>query len=275
MKQDLSRFGILGESEPMRELADWTHAAAPHWDTILITGERGTGKELLAQAIHRLGPTRGAELVIVDCAALHPAMAEAALFGHERGAFTGALNRRIGYLEAAHEGSVFLDEIGSLPLETQGRLLRFLESRTLTRIGAVKPLKIRTRIIAATNRDIHSDCRNGRFLPDLYDRLCVLQVRTPPLRERCGDIPILIQHFMGEDNFHRLGRNVLQILERYSYPGNIRELRNLSRRLTVFYPEGRIQLRRIHRIAPEIKNQVDRRAACSAQRQEGITAAID
>ncbi|MBN2326467.1 MAG: sigma-54-dependent Fis family transcriptional regulator, partial [Candidatus Omnitrophica bacterium] len=186
-------------------------------------------------------------------------------FGHERGAFTGALNRRIGYLEAAHEGTVFFDEIGSLPLETQGRLLRFLEARTLTRIGAGKPLKIRTRIIAATNRDIEGDCQNGQFLSDLYDRLCVLQVRTPPLRERCGDIPILIQHFMGQDNFNRLNRNALRTLECYSYPGNIRELRNLSRRLAIFYPEGRIQLRHMQRIAPEIVNKEDKCAVSAAK----------
>lgn len=251
MKRDLSRFGIIGASLAMHELYEWIYAAAPHWDTILITGERGTGKELLAKAIHRLGPTRGREPVIVDCAALHPATVEAALFGHERGAFTGAVKKKIGFLESAHDGAVFLDEIGALPLETQGRLLRFLEERTITRIGSSVPIHIRARIIAATNRDILRDSYEGLFLSDLYDRLSVLHVQIPPLRDRRGDVLLLLQHFLGKDHFSRLTNDALQVMEEYSFPGNVRELRNICRRLVVFHPQDRIEKRHLLSLMPQ------------------------
>lgn len=247
MNRDLSDFGLLGTSSVMQQLGEWVYTAAPHWDTILITGERGTGKELLAKAIHRLGPTRGAEPVIVDCAALHPTTIEAALFGHERGAFTGAVQRKMGFLEAAHEGTVFLDEIGALPIDIQGRFLRFLEERTLSRIGSNTPIHIRTRIISATNRDIALDAEKGTFLPDLYDRLCVLQIHTPPLRSRHGDIPLLLHYFLGEAHFKRLTQETVAYLDRYPFPGNVRELRNLCRRLIVFHPTGVIDREDIQR----------------------------
>lgn len=251
MKRDLTKFGMIGESQAMRELTDWVYAAAPHWDTVLIAGERGTGKELLAKAIHRLGPTRGSEPVIVDCAALHPTTVEASLFGYERGAFTGAINRKIGFLESACDGTVFLDEIGALPLEIQGRLLRFLEERTITRIGATVPIQIHTRIVAATNRNILSDSYDGTFLSDLYDRLSIFHVTIPPVRERQGDIPLLLQHFLGEDSYSRLADGALRFLEAYSFPGNVRELRNICRRLIVFHPQGSIEKQDILSLMPQ------------------------
>jgi two-component system, NtrC family, response regulator len=263
MKRDLSKFGIIGASVVMQELYEWVYAAAPHWDTILITGERGTGKELLAKAIHRLGPTRGREPVIVDCAALHPATVEAALFGHERGAFTGAVNKKIGFLESAHDGAVFFDEIGALPLETQGRFLRFLEERTITRIGASSPIRIRARIIAATNRNIMSDSYTGLFLSDLYDRLSVLHVQTPPLRERRGDISLLLQHFLGKDYFSRLTNDALQTLDEYSFPGNVRELRNICRRLVVFHPKEQIYNQHLIPLMPQPAAVEETNSLCS------------
>ena len=240
MHKDLSKFGILGKSAVMQGLAEKVSAAAPHWDSILLTGERGTGKELLAKAVHLLGPTRGASPVIIDCATLHTATVEATLFGYERGAFTGAVHRKIGFLEAAHQGTVFLDEISSLPLEAQGRLLRFLEEQTINRIGALTSIRIKTRIISATNRDLAVDMANGAFLPDLYDRLSVLNIESPPLRNRHGDLPMLLDHFIGADERTRFTKDCIKFLNEHPFYGNVRELRNLCRRLRVFHPKGRI-----------------------------------
>ena len=245
---DLSKYHILGKSRIMLDLAAWVRAAAPEWDTILITGERGTGKELLAKAIHRMGPTRGATPVTVDCAALHPATVESILFGHERGSFTGAVRRKIGFLESAHEGSVFLDEIGTLPLDIQGRFLRFLEEGTVTRIGAGKPVSIKTRVIAATNRPLLVEVERGAFLPDLFDRLNVLHIDTPPLRERDGDIVLLVEHFTDKRSLKRFTDDALEFLHEYPFPGNVRELRNLCRRLTVFQPKGSINQSVVERL---------------------------
>lgn len=234
MSTNLEQFHIIGNSRPMRELADWLYTAAPHWDPVLITGERGTGKELLAHAIHALGPTRGKPMTIVDCASLHPATLESTLFGHERGAFTGALHRHIGYLELAHESSVFFDEITSLTPEAQGRLLRFLEEKTITRVGGTHPIAIRTRILAASNRDMIREIKEGRLLPDLYDRLNVFPVQLPPLRQRDGDVLLLAEHFLGKAQLEAISADIKAELASYDYPGNIRELKNLCRRLCVF-----------------------------------------
>lgn len=239
MKRPFFRHGLIGESDAMRALEEHVKLAAPTWETILLNGERGTGKERLAAAIHKLGPTRNGSLVTIDCAALHAATAESVLFGHERGAFTGAVNRRIGLLELGHQGSVFLDEIGLLPLELQGRLLRFLEERTVQRLGALKPSTIRTRIIAAANRDLARDAAEGRMLPDLYDRLNVIPLRVPPLRDRGNDILLLIEQF-DRDVFNRLDDGARQALLDHSWPGNVREAASLCKRLRVFHPEGMI-----------------------------------
>lgn len=234
----LTRHHIIGESPAMRALAHWVETAARQWDTILITGERGTGKELLAKAIHILGPTPpNKSPVIVDCASLHASTAESVLFGHERGAFTGAVNKHIGLLEAANGTSLILDEISQLSLELQSRFLRFLEEGTVRRIGATDTKKIRTRIIAATNRNLEEDVRRGLFLPDLYDRLNVLHVECPPLRERGEDVFVLMKHFLKKGVVSRLDDEARHLLQTYPFPGNIRELRNLCRRLMIFHPD--------------------------------------
>lgn len=240
------RLGLLGSSPAMKTLQEQVVLAAPHWDTVLLFGERGTGKELLARAIHRLGPTRGSAPILVDCAAIHPSTAESELFGHERGAFTGAVHKRIGLFEQAHEGSIFLDEISTLPLDVQGRFLRFLEEGTLRRVGSNKPIQIRTRIIAASNRDLAIQAREGLFLADLYDRLNVLRLSPPPLRKRGDDVPLLLNHYLHDETHtktkqtNRIHPEAMQFLMEYHWPGNIRELRNLCRRINVFHPTGNV-----------------------------------
>ncbi len=237
MENAFKQFAIIGESRAMQTLAEQTFIVAPLWDTILITGERGTGKELLAKTIHKLGPTKGKPLTIVDCAALNPSTVESVLFGHERGSFTGAVHRHIGYLEACDGGTLFLDEIGALPLDIQYRLLRFIEEQTVTRIGSVHARKVHTRILAATNRNLEQASVNGHFLPDLYDRLNILPLFMPPLRERESDALLLFSHFMRQNSGHRLTKEAKEYVLNYSYPGNVRELRNLCRRLLAFHPD--------------------------------------
>lgn len=236
LEQNLKRFHLIGESEAMQSLASWIHIVAPLPDHVLMTGERGTGKELAAGAIHKLSQIRGAEFVTVDCSALHHATLEASLFGYERGAFTGAVNKRIGFIELADGGTLFLDEISTLPLDVQCRFLRFLEQGTITRIGSAKTQKVRTRVIAASNRNLHEEVKANRFMPDLYDRLNVFQTVIPPLRERGDDILLLLESFLGKQ-YEQITDDAKDYLLHYSFPGNVRELRHLSRRLAVFYPQ--------------------------------------
>lgn len=236
-RDPLSRFGIVGGSPAMQAVAQWILTAAPLWDPVLLTGERGTGKELAAKAIHKLGPCRGGPMVTVDCAALHAATAESALFGHERGSFTGAASRHTGLLEEADGGTLFVDEIGLLPLELQARFLRFLEDGTLRRVGGKGRVRSRARVVAATNRDLRLESAAGRFLPDLFDRLNVFPLRLPPLRERRDDLIPLVRHWLG-GNAGRLDETAVEALRRHDFPGNVRELRNLCRRVEVFHPAG-------------------------------------
>ncbi|RJP35339.1 MAG: sigma-54-dependent Fis family transcriptional regulator [Candidatus Omnitrophota bacterium] len=259
MKYDLGKFKIIGRSQAMQDLADCVFSAAPLWDTILLTGERGTGKELLAHAIHKSGPTKGGNLVIVDCAALNASTVESVLFGHERGAFTGAVNRHVGFLESADGGTLFLDEIGSLPIEIQGRFLRFLEEQTVARVGAVSHRRIHTRILAATNRNLRREAARGHFLPDLFDRLNVIPILTPPLRKRDGDALLLFHHFMGKGSRDRLKKDAENFLLDYAYPGNVRELRNLCRRLCVFHSEKAVDKNTILRYLSAGNDSVDLR----------------
>ncbi len=233
---NLRRFKIIGKSPAMQRVSNQIYTIAPLPDHVLITGERGTGKELAAHAIHKLSQYRGNDMVTIDCAALHPSTAEASLFGNERGAFTGAVNKRIGYIESAEGGTLFLDEISTLPLELQVRFLRFLEEGTITRIGNTKPKEIHVRVIAASNKILQQEVDQHRFLPDLYDRLNVFQVTMPPLREREQDCLLLLEHFMGK-SFNQLTDEAKDYIRDYPFPGNVRELRHLSRRLTVFYPD--------------------------------------
>lgn len=224
---------IVGESAAIREVKRMIEALARDGRvTVLIRGETGTGKELVARAIHASGWRRSGPFVAVALAALPQTTVGAELFGYERGAFTDAHRRRIGYLEKAHRGVLFLDEIGDLPLETQVQLLRFLEEREFHRLGSTEPVRVDVQVLVATNADLEDLVRQGKFREDLYHRLKVCEIRLPPLRERPEDIPALVDHFLGilRERGRRvvsIAPDVLEALRRYDWPGNVRELRNV------------------------------------------------
>ncbi len=231
--------GMVARSQQMLELFAFIERLARYPTTALVTGESGTGKELVARALHDLSPRRDRSFVTCNCTTLAPTLLESELFGHVRGAFTGADRDRKGLFEAAHGGSIFLDEIGELPLGVQVKLLRVLENREIKRIGSPEPIRIDIRVIAATNRDLSDMVRQGTFRDDLFYRLNVGAVHLPPLRQRVEDIDPLVQHFIGIFN-QRLGRTiagvsppVLAIFQRYPWPGNVRELANVIERATV------------------------------------------
>jgi two-component system NtrC family response regulator len=231
--------GIIGESGRMQEVLSLVHRVAASDVTVLIQGESGTGKELIAQAIHYASPRASGPLVKVNCAALPETLLESELFGHEKGAFTGAVATRQGRFELAHGGTLFLDEIGDLPLHLQVKLLRVLQEREFERVGSNRPVSIDVRLIAATHRDLAALVKAGRFRDDLYYRLDVVTIVVPPLRERREDIPPLIDHFMRQfaganrKRISGLTRESRELLLRYDYPGNVRELENLIERAVV------------------------------------------
>jgi two-component system response regulator PilR (NtrC family) len=228
--------GLIGKSAPMREVADIVSRVAPLKATVLISGESGTGKERVARALHAGSENAGGPFIPLDCGAIPPTLIESELFGHVKGAFTGADTARTGLFEAARRGTIFLDEVGELPLSLQPKLLRVLQERRVKPVGATDEVPIDCRVIAATNRDLEAEVRAGRFREDLYFRLNVLQLELPPLRERREDIPLLIAAFV--ERFSREhGRPVksvapgaMQRLLDFSYPGNVRQLENIIER---------------------------------------------
>jgi transcriptional regulator with PAS, ATPase and Fis domain len=192
---------------------------------VLVHGETGTGKELIARALHERSPRRDQPFVPINCAALPESLIESELFGHERGAFTGAIDRKTGLFEVAHRGTVFLDEIGELSLPLQSRLLRVLETQEFFRVGGTRPVKVDVRIVSATNRDLPAEVDAGRFRGDLYYRLNGVTLRVPPLRERRGDIPLLVRHFLDRGGSGRMiDLEAVEVLKAYDWPGNVREL---------------------------------------------------
>ena len=209
---------------------------------MLIEGESGTGKELVARAIHRLSPRRARAFIAVNVGALPESLLESELFGHEKGAFTGAAERRLGRFELADGGTLFLDEIGEIPGSTQVKLLRVLEEREVTRVGGGQTIPVDVRVVAATNRPLRDDVEQGAFRPDLYYRLNVLRIYLPPLRERRADIPLLVRRFVREFSaqhdrpFHGISAEALSLLVSYAWPGNVRELRNLVESMVVLAP---------------------------------------
>ncbi|MGH7673242.1 MAG: sigma-54 interaction domain-containing protein, partial [Gemmatimonadales bacterium] len=215
--------------------------------TVLIEGESGSGKELVARAIHDLSPRRGKAFIAVNCAALPETLLESELFGHEKGAFTGAAERRLGRFELADGGTIFLDEVGEMAPATQVKLLRVLEDRSFFRVGGVQPIKVDVRVIAATNKSLKEAVALGRFRDDLFYRLNVLAIYLPPLRERRSDIPLLVRRFIAEfaaqhdRQFRGITPEALQILVEADWPGNVRQLRNLIESMVVLAPEGEIR----------------------------------
>jgi DNA-binding NtrC family response regulator len=252
------RTGILGESPSIQEVLVKIEQMAPVSSTVLVEGESGTGKELVARGIHELSPRRGKPFVAVNCAALPETLLESELFGHEKGSFTGAAERRLGRFELADGGTIFLDEVGECPPSTQVKLLRVLEDRTFYRVGGVQAIKVDVRVIAATNKSLKDAVALGRFRDDLFYRLNVLAIYLPPLRERRSDIPLLVRRFTPEfarqhdRKFKGITPEALQILVDADWPGNVRQLRNLIESMVVLAPEGEI---RAEDIPPDIRER--------------------
>lgn len=228
---------MVGQSDPMLELAHMIRLVAPRKATVLIEGETGTGKEVVAQALHRLSPRSAKPFVVLNCAAIPEALLEAELFGHTRGAFTGAVQSRTGRIEAAHGGTLFLDEIGEMPFALQAKMLRFLESGELQRVGDNETLRVDVRVIAATHQQLEKRATEGSFRLDLYHRLAVFPVDVPPLRERLADIALLCEHFlalMGKSSPRKaLSAAALDKLCMHDWPGNVRELAHVLERASI------------------------------------------
>jgi formate hydrogenlyase transcriptional activator len=245
---DLIGEGIVGRSAALRQVLSQLETVAPTDSTVLICGETGTGKELFARALHNLSTRRGNALVKCNCAAIPTGLLESELFGHEKGAFTGAVAQRIGRFELASRGTIFLDEIGETPLELQPKLLRVLQEREFERLGSSRTLRSDARLVAATNVNLPEMIKAKRFRADLFYRLNVFPIEIPPLRERVEDIPVLVTHFV-RDCARRMRRTItcipsttMDALSRYSWPGNIRELQNLVERAVILSPGHALQV---------------------------------
>jgi len=248
---------LRGNSASIRQLREELARAAVSDATVLLLGETGTGKGLAARALHGASPRSPRSFVHVDCASLSPQLVESELFGHERGAFTGAVERRVGCFERAAESTLFLDEIGELEPALQAKLLRVLEEREYERVGGSRTLPMSARVVAATHRDLEEAVRGGRFRADLYFRLCVLPIQVPPLRERLEDLPALMEAIL-EDLARRRGREVatpepgfLAPLVAYTWPGNVRQLVHVMERLVVLCPEAPLSARQAARVIGE------------------------
>jgi DNA-binding NtrC family response regulator len=238
---------LIGSGPAMRRVFETLQKVAETDLTVLVRGESGTGKELVAQALHARSPRRARPFVAVNCAAISRELVESELFGHEKGAFTGADARRLGRFEAADGGTVFLDEIGDMAPETQAKVLRVLQERSLERVGGTKPIQVDVRVVAATHRNLEEDVKSGRFREDLYYRLKVVEIELPPLRERREDVPALAQRFLGQVTERlglekkRIGEAALARLVRHPWRGNVRELQNAIEQAAVMAPGAEIQ----------------------------------
>ena len=254
--------GIIGKSSVLQRLLQMVETVAGGDSTVLLLGETGTGKELIARAIHGLSPRKARPFVKLNCAAIPTGLLESELFGHERGSFTGAIAQKIGRFELAHQGSLFLDEIGDIPLELQPKILRALQEREFERLGSTRTQKVDVRIVAATHCDLEGMILDKQFRSDLYYRLNVFPIQVPPLRERPGDIPLLARHFVQQaaQRMHKvidtIPSETMQALIRYRWPGNIRELENVIERAVILSPGPvlRLSLRDLRTRIPSGQN---------------------
>jgi two-component system, NtrC family, nitrogen regulation response regulator NtrX len=239
LRHKLGETQIVYTGEKMRKLMAQVARVASSESRVCILGETGTGKELIARAIHKRSKRAARAFIRVNCGAIAPSLIASELFGHEKGAFTGAFERRIGHFEAADGGTIFLDEIGDLPLDTQSSLLRVLQERELQRVGSSKPVEVDVRVLAATNRDLRSSVDAGKFREDLFYRLNVFPIRLPPLRERADDISLLVEYLIGRytkkagKRFENITSKTLELFQAYHWPGNIRELQNVIERAVI------------------------------------------
>lgn len=273
--RDLRRLSLeeilVGESEPMKQLEQQIRSAAASHSRVLITGENGSGKEIVARTLHRLSPRSEQPFVDVNCAAIPEELIESELFGHRKGAFTGAIDDRKGKFELADGGTLFLDEVGDMSLKTQAKVLRVLQEQTFQRVGGQQTIKVDVRVIAATNKNLDAEINNGTFRSDLYYRLNVIPIEVPPLRARGNDVVLLADYFLrrfaaeiGQPK-KKLSAGAVAKLRAYHWPGNVRELRNVAERLAILLPGDTIGAEDIqlapHAAAPEIANDLTLREA--------------
>jgi transcriptional regulator with GAF, ATPase, and Fis domain len=252
---------IIGNSKSIKKILADVEKVAPTDATVLIEGETGTGKELIARAIHGLSPRKERPLIKVNCAGLASSLIESELFGHEKGAFTSAVQQKIGRFELASGGTIFLDEIGDLPFDTQAKLLRVLQDKEFERVGGTHTIEVDVRVIAATNRNLKIELKAGKFREDLYYRLNIFPISVPPLRERNDDIPLLVNHFTNKygHKFSKpmgtISQKMMGKLQAYSWPGNIRELENIIERAIILSPGNTLQLEDVFNPPPKEKTQ--------------------
>jgi DNA-binding NtrC family response regulator len=263
LEREFGMGTIVGSGPGMQRVFETIAKVADTDLTVLVRGESGTGKELVAQELHQRGERRSRPLIAVNCAAINRELVESELFGHERGAFTGANVRRIGRFEAAHQGTIFLDEIGDMPLETQAKVLRVLEERKFERVGGGQTIEVDVRVVTATHRDLEAEVRRGNFRQDLYYRLKVIEIALPPLRERVADLPSLVERFLTRIS-ERLSRekksiegDALAALAHYAWPGNVRELRNVIEQAAVLASGPSIRLVDLPQLAASEKQSVN------------------
>jgi formate hydrogenlyase transcriptional activator len=265
---------LIGYSQGLRDVWNSVEMVAPTDSAVLIQGETGTGKELIAKAIHQESPRKLRPYVKVNCAAMPGGLLESELFGHERGAFTGAIAQTTGRFHAAHTGTLFLDEIGDLPLELQPKLLRALQEQEFERLGSTRTIRVDVRVVAATNQDLWKMVQERRFRADLYYRLNVFPIALPPLRERSEDIPRLVDHFVRKfawsmnREIDHVPEEVMEVLRSYDWPGNIRELQNVIERAVILSPGRvlRLQLSELKRVAQVEKSPAATRTLAEAER---------
>jgi DNA-binding NtrC family response regulator len=269
--------GMIGRSPRMLEVFDLVRRVAPHLGTVLITGETGTGKELVARALHKLSPRAQQRIAVFNCSALVDTLAESQLFGHRKGAFTGAINDQAGIFEWANGGTVFLDEVGDLSPAAQSKLLRVLENGEAQKLGIPQAIRVDVQVIAATSRDLNADMRSNRFRPDLWYRLNMVQIQIPPLRERREDILLLARHFLSNfssqyhKEIHKISRRAESALLAYTWPGNVRELENVIGRGCML---TRTRMLDLEDLPEEVKGENAPSAASSATMEEAERRAV-